>query len=87
MPNVTQPADVAVVGVPDPNTGERACAIVVLAPGYESVAIPQLAEHCRAAGLATQKIPEQLVIVDELPRNQLGKVLKHLLRQQVAPAS
>ena len=80
-------ADVAVVGVPDPNTGERACAIVVLAPGYESVAIPQLAEHCRAAGLATQKIPEQLVIVDELPRNQLGKVLKHLLRQQVAPAS
>jgi acyl-CoA synthetase (AMP-forming)/AMP-acid ligase II len=80
-------ADVAVVGVPDPISGERACAIVVLAAGYESLAIPDLAEHCKVAGLAKQKIPEQLVIVTELPRNPLGKVLKHVLRAQVAPAS
>ena len=80
-------ADVAVVGVPDPNTGERACAIVVLAPGYESIAIPDLADHCTAAGLAKQKIPEQLLIVDELPRNPLGKVLKHVLRKQLTPES
>ena len=80
-------ADVAVVGVPDPKTGERACAIVVLASGHESIAIPELAEHCTAAGLAKQKIPEQLVIVGELPRNPMGKVLKHVLRTQVAPTS
>jgi cyclohexanecarboxylate-CoA ligase len=80
-------ADVAVVGVPDPNTGERACAIAVLAVGYETLTIPELAEHCSAAGLAKQKIPEQLVTVDELPRNAMGKVLKHILRKQVGPAS
>ena len=72
------------IGVPDPDTGERACAIVVLAPGYESLTIPELAEHCQADGLAKQKIPEQLEIVDELPRNPMGKVLKHVLRKQLA---
>ena len=73
-------ADVAVIGVPDERTGERACAIVVLAPGSESISIPELAEHCAAKGLAKQKIPEQLEIVTELPRNPMGKVLKHVLR-------
>jgi acyl-CoA synthetase (AMP-forming)/AMP-acid ligase II len=77
-------ADVAVIGVPDPMSGERACAIVVLAPGYESLTIPELAEHCHAKGLAKQKIPEQLELVSELPRNPMGKVLKHVLRSQIA---
>lgn len=76
-------ADVAVIGVPDARTGERACAMVVLAAGHGSLTVTDLAEHCRGIGLATQKIPEQLVIVDELPRNPMGKVLKHVLRAQV----
>jgi acyl-CoA synthetase (AMP-forming)/AMP-acid ligase II len=80
-------ADVAVIGVPDPVSGERACAIVVLAAGCESLTIPELAEHCRAKGLAKQKIPEQLELVDELPRNPMGKVLKHVLRSQILPRS
>ena len=80
-------ADIAVVGVPDQRTGERACAVVVLAPGHESLTIADLAVHCRAKGLATQKIPEQLEIVEQLPRNPMGKVLKHLLRDAVAPRS
>jgi acyl-CoA synthetase (AMP-forming)/AMP-acid ligase II len=78
-------ADVAVIGVPDPVSGERACAIVVLAPGYETLTIPELAEHCQAKGLAKQKIPEQLELVSELPRNPMGKVLKHVLRSQIVP--
>ncbi len=78
-------ADVAVIGLPDQRTGERACALIVLAPGVESLTIPELAEHCIAKGLAKQKIPEQLEIVDELPRNPMGKVLKHLLRSQYVP--
>lgn len=78
-------ADVAVIGVPDPMTGERACAIVVLAAGYGSLTIPELAEHCQARGLAKQKIPEQLEVVTELPRNPMGKVLKHVLRASVVP--
>jgi acyl-CoA synthetase (AMP-forming)/AMP-acid ligase II len=80
-------ADIAVVGVPDERTGERACAVVVLAPGHESLSISDLATHCRARGLANQKIPEQLEIVEQLPRNPMGKVLKHLLRATVPPSS
>ena len=79
-------ADVAVIGVPDELTGERACAIVVLASGHESITIADLADHCAAKGLAKQKIPEQLEIVTELPRNPMGKVLKHVLRAEVVPA-
>ena len=73
-------ADVAVVGLPDHRTGERACAVVVLAPGYEALTVADLAAHCAAAGLARQKTPEQLEIVAELPRTPMGKVLKHVLR-------
>jgi acyl-CoA synthetase (AMP-forming)/AMP-acid ligase II len=73
-------ADVAVVGVPDPKTGERACAVVVLADGAESLTLPELADFCRSHQLANQKIPERLEIVDQLPRNALGKILKRELR-------
>ena len=75
-------ADVAVIGVPDDRTGERACAVVVLAEGEDSLTLAELAEHCRTHDLATQKIPERLEIVDALPRNALGKILKRDLRSQ-----
>jgi acyl-CoA synthetase (AMP-forming)/AMP-acid ligase II len=77
-------ADVAVIGLPDVRTGERACAVVVLAPGYETLTIAELAAHCHDRGLARQKVPEQLELVAELPRNPMGKVLKHVLRAEVA---
>ena len=73
-------ADVAVVGVPDHRTGERACAVVVLADGATGLTLAELADFCRAAGLANQKIPERLELVDALPRNALGKILKRELR-------
>jgi cyclohexanecarboxylate-CoA ligase len=73
-------ADVAVIGLPDQRTGERACAVVVLAPGVDTLSIPELAAHCISTGLAKQKIPEQLQIVTALPRNAMGKVLKQELR-------
>ena len=74
-------ADVAVVGVPDPASGERACAVVVVAPG-EHVHVPRddRAPHERRPH--PQKLPEQLELVDALPRNPSGKVLKRELRQQ-----
>jgi acyl-CoA synthetase (AMP-forming)/AMP-acid ligase II len=74
--------DVAVIGVPDPRTGEHVCAFVVPAPGA-TVTLASLAQHCRELGLAVQKCPEQLELVDDLPRNAMGKVRKQDLRARV----
>jgi acyl-CoA synthetase (AMP-forming)/AMP-acid ligase II len=73
-------ADAAVVGLPDPKTGERACAVVVPTDTANPPTLPELFEHLTDQGLAKQKVPEQLELVDELPRNASGKVLKHELR-------
>jgi acyl-CoA synthetase (AMP-forming)/AMP-acid ligase II len=74
---------VAVIGLPDPSSGERVCAVVEPSPGAEALSFDQLRRFCREAGLMTQKIPEQLEIVERLPRNEtLNKVLKEQLRRQ-----
>ena len=57
---------------------------LVAEPGAGPGTLPLLAEHCKAQGLAVQKIPERLEVVDALPRNTSGKVMKHVLRDQVA---
>jgi acyl-CoA synthetase (AMP-forming)/AMP-acid ligase II len=75
-------ADVAVIAVPDARTGERACAVVVLAAGGDTITLAEIADYCRSHELANQKIPERLEIVDELPRNSMGKVLKQVLRDR-----
>ena len=76
-------ADVAVVGLPDDASGERACAIVVCAPDA-ALTFDDMVAHCRASQLSVHKIPEQLEIVDALPRNPSGKVLKRDLRTTYA---
>ncbi len=72
-------ADVAVVGVPDPRTGERVCAVIVAEPGL-TVTLAGLLEFCVAAGLARYKCPERVELVDALPRNAMGKILKSQLQ-------
>ncbi|BDX33923.1 cyclohexanecarboxylate-CoA ligase [Mycobacterium antarcticum] len=72
-------AEVAVVGVPDARTGERACAVIVAANGSEPD-VGELRAFLEARGLARFKAPEQVAIWDALPKNDAGKVLKHSIR-------
>ena len=72
--------DVAVVGLPDELTGERACAIVSTPQGAEPLKFAQMQEFLTSKGLRKQAIPEQLEYVDEVPRNPSGKLLKQELR-------
>ncbi|MGO9932178.1 MAG: AMP-binding protein [Steroidobacteraceae bacterium] len=76
-------AEVAIVGVPDPRTGERAFAVIVpkASPGPD---VASLRSFLDARGVATFKSPEQVVIWDALPKNDAGKVLKHQIRAALA---
>ena len=79
-------ADVAVIGLPDPKTGERACAVVSVKDG-SSFDLEEMASFLKSHGLRVQAIPEQLEVVDVVPRNPAGKILKHALREKFAPQS
>lgn len=74
-------ADVAVVGQPDPAMVERIRAVLVPRPGA-TVELSDLTRLLAQHGVAKQKYPEYLVIVDDLPRTASGKVQKHILRAQ-----
>jgi fatty-acyl-CoA synthase len=79
-----QVRETAVVGVPDPKWGERPVAVVVLDPG-QSLSYEVLAQHCRR-NLAGFKVPARLFVRDQLPRNPSGKILKRVLRDEIATA-
>jgi acyl-CoA synthetase (AMP-forming)/AMP-acid ligase II len=75
----------AVIGCPDPVLGEKVCAVVVPQPG-QSVTLEELVHHLRhVEEVAAFKWPERLIVLDELPRNPVGKVLKRDLRARFFP--
>ena len=80
--NHPQVDDVAVIGLPDPVTGERACAIVSLVNEENPIDLETLYTYLEDAGLRKNAIPEQLEIVGSIPRNPSGKITKNALQEQ-----
>jgi len=78
MPQVRE---AAIVGLPDDKWGERPVAVIALNPGH-TLDYETLASHCRAH-LAAFKVPKQLILREQLPRNPSGKVLKRVLRDEL----
>ncbi|MET7438617.1 class I adenylate-forming enzyme family protein [Streptomyces sp. NPDC004082] len=75
--------DVAVIGLPDAERGERVCAVVEQPPGAPELTLAEVTAYLRGEGLSVHKLPEQLEVVDALPRNEtLRKVLKYRLRER-----
>ena len=77
-------SDVAVIGLPDPELGERCCAVVACAGA--PLAFETMVAFLKDAGLMRQKIPEQLEIVEVVPRNAAGKIEKQRLRERFGSA-
>jgi non-ribosomal peptide synthetase component E (peptide arylation enzyme) len=76
-------AEAAVVAAPDARLGEHVCAFVRPLEGAEPVGLDDVRIHLEKAGLARQKWPEELHLVEELPRTPSGKVKKFVLRQRL----
>ena len=72
-------ASCAVIGVPDPATGERVHAMLVLRPGAR-LDLDGIRRHCRGA-IADYKLPCSYEVIDALPLSAAGKPLKHRLRE------
>ena len=76
-------AEVAVVAAPDPVMGERVCAVVVTRAGH-SFDVAEARRYFALVGVARQKTPEVVLLVDELPRTPAGKIQKFVLRTLAA---
>jgi acyl-CoA synthetase (AMP-forming)/AMP-acid ligase II len=76
-------AEVNVVAAPDERLGEHAAAVIRVRDGRAAPTLADVRSELEAAGLARQKWPESLYVVDDFPRTASGKVQKFRLRQQV----
>ncbi len=74
---------VALVAMPDPVFGEKACACVVPQAG-QSLSFEELVAHLKTLQIASFKLPERLVVMEAFPVSPVGKILKRELRDHVA---
>ncbi|MCC6383452.1 MAG: AMP-binding protein [Dehalococcoidia bacterium] len=75
--------NVAVVAMPDPLLGERACAYVILHPGA-TLSLPELVAFLGERQIARFKLPERLEVVEQFPLTTVGKISKKDLRADIA---
>jgi len=80
MPEI---AECAIVGYPDEDLGERLALFVVPKEGQD-ITLEAVIAHLRGKKIASYKLPEKLAIIDVLPRNPVGKILRRVLREQVS---
>jgi acyl-CoA synthetase (AMP-forming)/AMP-acid ligase II len=73
----------AVVGVPDERLGERICAFVIPMEG-ETIELAETQEWMAKSGLAKQKWPERIEVVDVFPLTPSGKIQKFKLKERLA---
>ncbi|MBX6388362.1 MAG: AMP-binding protein [Frankia sp.] len=77
-------AEVAVVAAPDARLGEHAAALLRLVPGAPAPTLDDVRAHLAKVGLARQKWPEELHVLDDFPRTPSGKIQKVVLRKNIA---
>jgi len=75
--------DVAVVGGPDPERGERVVAYVVPTAGWEPEDVVAAVDVAADEHLAGYKRPREVIVCDEVPRDPTGKLLRTRLREQL----
>jgi len=78
----TKITDVAAVGMPDDILGERTCVFVVAQPG-ETLDLTEVKAFMHDRGVAIYKWPERMELIDAIPRNPTGKILKAPLRERL----
>ena len=66
--------------VPDPNLGEKMCACLVLKRG-QRLELPELVEFLKGKEIAKFKLPERMLLLDDLPVSTFGKVSKKALSE------
>ncbi len=74
--------DAAVVGLPNPQSGEEVVAAIVLAPGVDHPDIDGIREFARGI-LTPYKVPRRIFVVDDLPKSLIGKVLRRQVRDSL----
>lgn len=77
-------ADAVIVAMPDDRLQERACAYVIPADPDDPIAFDGIVEFLRTKGIATQKLPERVELVDDFPMTASGKVQRYKLREDIA---
>ena len=69
--------------MPDERLGERICAFVVPAKGFESLTLSDVIEYLKEHRISKRFWPERLELIDRIPHTGSGKVKKYLLREEL----
>lgn len=74
--------DVAAVAMADEAVGEKVC-VYVVPKGEDPITLAEIRAFMKEKGIATYKVPERLEVVNTIPRNPVGKILKKTLREDI----